>query len=187
MKESGFKGLFLTGAMLAIAVFALFTFIPGQARTILGLTDRSATASNSTASNNSDSYLTDSVFSAEDVAQEAPFSDHRNYLSAEQYAGYCRKLQSSGQYSKNVHVNAVLAVKAYVVQEELPTYEQLLGNIPADASDDTVMSMAIANSQAMWDKYRDPNAPRVTATQEMVEDTMMAPFALHQEIVALCR
>ena len=81
----------------------------------------------------SGTFSIDGVFTIEDIAEFSPLPSHKDYLSIEQYASYCRELQSSGRYSKNVHVNAILSTKAYIALEEIPVYESFLKDLPADA------------------------------------------------------
>jgi len=50
----------------------------------------------------------------------------------------CKNYQQTGKYSQNLHVNAILATKAYIVLEEIPVYESFLNNVPLDATTDQI-------------------------------------------------
>lgn len=145
------------------------------------------TNSTSQTGSDSDSYLTDNKFTFEDIVEFTTLPFHTDYLSADEYASYCRDLQQSGRYSNNVHVNAALSGMAYISAEELPIYEFLLGNIEADDPSDVVMSKALENTQALWDKYRDPNTKRFIVTEAEASGVFFLPFGLHQQIVSLCK
>ena len=107
----------------------------------------------------STAFQIDGVFTVEDIAEVSPLGPHKDYLSVEQYASYCKTLQASGKYSKNIHVNAILATKAYIAPEEIPVYEKFLKDVPS-----------------------------VGATTDQIQDNVtMVPEDMHLKIVAACQ
>ena len=91
-------------------------------------------------------FVTDGVFTAEDVTEWSPLPDHNTYLSVDQYASYCKQLQSSGRYSKNVYTNAFLSMKRYIAQEEVPVYDKFLKDAPTSSDARTIVMNTIASN-----------------------------------------
>ena len=95
---------------------------------------------------NTTDFVTDGVFTADDVTEWSPLPDHNTYLSVDQYAGYCKQLQSSGRYSKNVYTNAFLSMKRYIAQEEVPVYDKFLKDAPTSSDPHTIVMNTIASN-----------------------------------------
>lgn len=137
--------------VLVVVGFLLFgnDILPVLANSISSITDKP------TAKEVAEEYIVDGKFTEEDISEWSPLGDHRDYLPVEQYAGYCKDLQTSGRYSTNVYTNSFLSMKRYIAPEEVPVYDEFLKDAPTSTDPRTIVMDTIAKN---WREHPELNS-----------------------------